>query len=378
MTIEQLPIPASLAVEGGHAFRHSAGVSDAVERAVWGHDDFRLTADERLVVMQPSPDREYVLGVARDGGTIVATARVAFPLRDNLRAGYLQIDVLPEYRRQGLGDALLAFAEQQVRLRGRTTIMSWSDTAVRQNREKGKGRHAGDDGPVLVPPTGSGFFPAEEPSAMFAVHAGFELVQVDRMSVLYLDRLDGVSRIEQDAGRVGAPDYELVAWGERCPDGLLADYSLLRQRMSTDPPLGGFAQEEERWDADRVRREEERSAASGTSTLVCAARHRATGRLVGHTVLERFGSRPAVVYQEDTLVLEQHRGHRLGMWLKATNLRRVLAEWPDAERIYTWNAEENAFMLEVNAALGFQPAGRTAGWQKVLPLHRFGGAPAVT
>lgn len=148
--------------------------------------------------------------------------------------------------------------------------------------------------------------------------------------------------------------------------------------MSTDPPLGGFAQEEEQWDADRIRREEGRSAEGGTSTLVCAARHRPSGHLVGHTILERFASRPAIVHQEDTLVLDEHRGHRLGLWLKAANLRRVLAEWPGAERVYTWNAEENTFMLDVNVALGFRPAGRTAGWQKVLPPHRFGDASGVT
>lgn len=78
------------------------------------------------------------------------------------------------------------------------------------------------------------------------------------------------------------------------------------------------------------------------------------------------GSRPAVVHQEDTLVLDEHRGHRLGMWLKASNLRRAADSWTDAERIYTWNAEENSFMLEVNVALGFRPSGRTAGWQRVL------------
>ncbi len=368
-TIEQLPIPATLDAEGGDGFRRSAAVSNAVERGVWGHDDFCTAADERLVMLQPGPDREYVLGVARDDGAIVANARLGFPARDNLQSAFLQIEVLPAYRRRGLGAALLAFAEREVRLRGRTTIMSWSDTAVRDDREAGA---------VLVPPTGAGSFPAGDASAILALRSGFELVQVDRMSVLHLDRLEGVTQLERDAGRVGASDYEVVAWGGRCPDGLLADYSLLRQRMSTDPPLGGFAQEEERWDAGRIRREEEKSSEGGTSMLVCAARHRATGQLVGHTILERFESRPSVVYQEDTLVLEEHRGHRLGLWLKAANLRRVLTEWRGAERVYTWNAEENTFMLDVNVALGFRPAGRTAGWQKVLPQVRFGEPPGVT
>ncbi|VDR33039.1 Uncharacterised protein [Arthrobacter agilis] len=66
-------------------------------------------------------------------------------------------------------------------------------------------------------------------------------------------------------------------------------------------------------------------------------------------------------------MLDNHRGHRLGMWLKATNLLLAADVWGNADRIYTWNAEENSFMLEVNEALGFRPSGRTAGWQRVSP-----------
>lgn len=273
----------------------------------------------------------------------------------------MQIEVLPAERRQGLATALLAFAERQMAARGRRIVMSWSDA-------RSEDRHP--SGPVLVPPTGAGAFPADDASAVMALRSGFELVQVDRQSVLHLvgvpDLVGGLMQREHAAAVVASGDYELQEWTDRCPEGLVRDYALLRQRMSTDPPLGGFAQEEESWDEGRVRREEEKSLAGGASSLVCAVRHRGSGQLVGHTILERFGSRPAVVYQEDTLVLGEHRGHRLGMWLKAANLRRVLGQWPTAERIYTWNAEENTFMLDVNVALGFRPSGRTAGWQKLL------------
>ena len=361
ITIEQLPIPAALDVEGGDDFVQSAAVSNAVERGIWGHDDFETDVEERIVMVQPTPDREYVLGVARHGERIVANARLSFPQRDNLQTAFVQIEVLPPHRRQGIATALLAFVEQQMALRSRTIIMCWSDARVDEGLPQAS---------ALVPPTGAGAFPADDASAILALRSGFELVQVDRQSVLHLSEpanaLDGPARQERAAGAVGSGAYALVEWADRCPEDLVRDYSLLRQKMSTDPPLGGFAQEEELWDAGRIRREEEKSRAGGASSLVCAVQHRASGQLVGHTILERFDSKPAVVYQEDTLVLEEHRGHRLGMWLKAANLRRVLGEWPTAERIYTWNAEENTFMLDVNVALGFRPSGRTAGWQKVI------------
>ncbi len=369
VTIEQLPIPATLDAPGGGDFALSAAVSNEVERALWGHDDFRLDVRERLAMVQPTPDRERVLGVAREHGEIVANARLSIPQRDNLRTAYLQIEVLPSHRRRGTATALLAFMEQHAASRGRSIIMSWSDARAGVPG----GRHP-QGARTLVPPTGAGAFPADDASAVLALHAGFELVQVDRQSVLDLDllrqdpdRRHGLGAQESEAAASGSGGYALVGWTDRCPEHLVDDYALLRQRMSTDPPLGGFAQEEELWDAGRIRREEDTSLAGGASSLVCAVRHTATGRLVGHTILERFEARPAVVYQEDTLVLEEHRGHRLGMWLKEANLRRTLDAWPDARRVYTWNAEENTFMLAVNVALGFRPSGRTAGWQKVLP-----------
>lgn len=357
IAVERLPIPSSLGAEGGSDFARSADVSNAVERAVWGHDDFATGVEERLVMLQDTPDREYVLGVARDGSEIVANARLSIPLRDNLQAAFVQIEVAPPHRRRGIATLLLSFVEQEMARRGRTIIMAWSDA------------RAGGEPPSdarLVPPTGAGFFPAAEASAVFARRSGFELVQVDRQSVLTLDDVEDALRLEHAARIIGSPDYDIVEWVDRCPDDLLEDYALLRRRMSTDPPLGGFAQEEEAWDADRIRREEQRTLAGGTSSLVCAVRHRTNGQLVGHTILERSVARPAVVYQEDTLVLGEHRGHRLGTWLKAANLRRARDEWHTAERIYTWNAEENTFMLDVNVALGFRASGRTAGWQKVL------------
>ena len=73
------------------------------------------------------------MGLAEPAETedsFVGNARISIPLRDNLQAAYVQLEVLPGKRRQGIASALLAFAEQQLTLRGRTTIMSWSDARM--------------------------------------------------------------------------------------------------------------------------------------------------------------------------------------------------------------------------------------------------------
>ncbi|CEA08907.1 hypothetical protein BN1051_02265 [Arthrobacter saudimassiliensis] len=104
----------------------------------------------------------------------------------------------------------------------------------------------------------------------------------------------------------------------------------------------------------------------GARELVTAVRHLETGTLVGHTVLMVFDAVPAAAFQDDTLVLRRHRGHRLGTVLKAANLLRLYEQLPDVQRIWTWNAVENRHILDINEALGFRPVGVSGQWQKVL------------
>ena len=72
------------------------------------------------------------------------------------------------------------------------------------------------------------------------------------------------------------------------------------------------------------------------------------------------------MYQGDTLVLREHRGHGLGMLTKIAVLDALATVRPDAERIHTWNAQENAHMLAINVALGFRQTSVDAEWQRDL------------
>ena len=68
--------------------------------------------------------------------------------------------------------------------------------------------------------------------------------------------------------------------------------------------------------------------------------------------------------QLDTLVLAEHRGHRLGMLLKVANLRALQASGSAPSLVSTFNAEENRHMLNVNEAIGFRPVGHAGCWRK--------------
>ena len=75
---------------------------------------------------------------------------------------------------------------------------------------------------------------------------------------------------------------------------------------------------------------------------------------------------PERAYQWGTLVLAEHRGHRLGMLVKLAALRALQAASPSTRSVSTWNAEGNTPMIAVNEALGFVPVGTLSSWTQRL------------
>ncbi|OMH35231.1 hypothetical protein BGP79_00755 [Tersicoccus sp. Bi-70] len=276
------------------------------------------------------------------------------PLRENPAVAWVDVVVDPGRQRRGVGSSLMAVAERDLRTAGRTVLTGWTETA------------GTEPWPDAVPArSGAGAVPAGAPEVAFARRHGYVLEQVERLGRLDVPVAPATLQAWY-AALPEHPDHELIAWSDVAPADTAADYAQLKTAMSTDVPSADLEQDEEDWDAGRVADEEAELAAGGGHRLVTAVRHVPTGRLVGHTVLERFDARPAVAYQQDTLVLSAHRGHRLGMLLKIDNLRRLATAWPEVRRVYTWNAEENTPVLAINVELGFRQAGVVGAWQKRL------------
>ena len=96
------------------------------------------------------------------------------------------------------------------------------------------------------------------------------------------------------------------------------------------------------------------------------ARHRASRRLAGHTVVAVDADQPEYGDQHDTSVLREHRGHRLGMLLKTEMLRWLAEVEPGLRRIDTWNDQDNDHMLAVNERLGYRRTSRNLEFQRDL------------
>jgi GNAT superfamily N-acetyltransferase len=338
-------------------FRECQAMREAHDMAVWGNLDRCLTATEALEYWRGNRYEERQLFLARIGNEPVGLCSVTLPLRENTATAGIDVLVVPRWRRRGIGHALLGHAEAVAHTRGRSSLDAFHEIPL--EAWEGGSR-------MLAAKSGAGHLPMDDPASAFAVAAGYELEQVERSSRLALP-VPGNLLVRLEAeGFSHGEHYTLTAWDDHCPEALVAGFARLRARMSTDAPTAGMDWEREEWDAARVREDESTLVRGGVQSSVAAALHRHTGELVAYTVLTWRPQVPESLIQQDTLVAGEHRGHRLGMLVKAANLRRAQAKWPSARSVLTWNASENQHMLAINTALGFKPAGYEGEWQKRL------------
>ncbi|HKU31816.1 GNAT family N-acetyltransferase [Arthrobacter sp. NyZ413] len=368
--IGQLWIPDSLDGRDAKDFLDAVEVSRKVRMQVWGSDDLAYTPLEKLLELSDPYERQVIL-VARVDGRIVGTVDIALPLADNMDLAEFTLDILPDFQRRGIGKQLLEAAEHFARSEGRSIVL------VDTNHPASSLRGNADE--QLVPGSGLGFVPLASREVDFAMRMGYTLQHIEQFSSCILP-LDSklVAELELEAEDTNAGRYSLHHWTDRCPEQWLEAVAALENAAGELATEGGEApagaQEELVFDAGVLRQAEDAAVAQGRRTVVTAVEHVASGRIVGLTTIGVLAQRQDVVFQDDTIVLQEHRGNKLGLLIKVANMQRLSEQFPDARVIYTWNAPENRYLLTVNRQLGFTTAGVTGLWQKELP----GTGPKVT
>jgi GNAT superfamily N-acetyltransferase len=285
-------------------------------------------------------DERPVLFVASDGTSDVANALVWLPLLDNLENASVFLTVDPDHRRRGIGASFARHVLEFVRGEGRSRVIFFGTASL--------------DGTT--------------PGAVLAEQLGAKLAFLGVRRQLDLTAVDDamLDRLEDKEVSTHADGYEFVTWIDRLPDHLVDDGARLMARMSTDAPMGDLALEPEKWDAARYREKEAQALARGRRRVAAGAVDPATGRLVAYTDIGVSMLQPVVAYQWDTVVDPEHRGHRLGLFIKITNLRELRRVSPTSVSVQTWNAESNEHMVRVNDMLGFRPAEYSKQWQLEL------------
>jgi hypothetical protein len=136
--------------------------------------------------------------------------------------------------------------------------------------------------------------------------------------------------------------------------------------MGEEVPLGDLEIEAAVWTPERLLASEARRHRQGQfwSTTVAVAPE---GGLAAYSQLGGAESQPGRLYQWDTMVRPEHRGHRLGMAVKLPNLHAMQARLGDGSAVvHTWNAPGNAAMIAVNDRLGFRAVENLCEYQRKL------------
>ena len=320
--------------DDAEAVRRSVGVLEAVRRheQPWSHP---YTADSLSLGIRHGWDGEPAVHflVTADGSD-VATATYETTTYDNLHVAWLGVDVHPEHRRRGHGTAVVEHLMDRARRDGKTSVGmdSWD---------------------LPGPPE-------------FAARLGFEQKQVSvnrRQHLAKIDRAE-LDRLH-DAALEAASGYELLRRVGPTPADELPALAGLTEAIN-DAPLDDLDIEDEVFPPERIVAYESAQAARGHVLHRVIARHRETGELAGHTVVAVESQRPWIAHQHDTSVVRAHRGHRLGLLLKADMVRWLAEVQPRLETIDTWNAESNDHMIGVNRILGYEVLSRAFAYQRSL------------
>lgn len=295
-----------------------------------------LTAFRQVREMRFGWDGEvarYYLAVA-DGRNVGIVCLYA-PEHDNTDLVWVDLRIAPSLRRQGLGRSVFEAVCRTALALGRPLVLlerGWDTPATRG----------------------------------FAAALGFPLGLVTVRRALHLtgspaerERFEAL-RAEAESSSSG---YDLVRVEGRTPAELV-DGLVLATEAINDAPNGDLEYEDEVYDAERIRAFEQAQADAGFRLRRVLAVERATGAVAGHTVVSVYSEQPAYAEQDDTTVIADHRGHRLGLRLKADMLCWLSEAEPQVRTILTENAESNEHMIAVNDLLGFQVAGRQLLFQR--------------
>jgi GNAT superfamily N-acetyltransferase len=243
--------------------------------------------------------------------------------RDGTNDATLELFVmtLPAHRRRGVGRALARVALDALIEQGGTSVLG----AAR-----------------------------DETGAAFCRALGLSHRQDERCSrLLIADVDDAQQQAWLDDGPTHASGYRLEGWVGVCPDEWAEPLARALDAM-VDAPLDDLDWHPQPLTVERLLRRERFWTAKGgnvVTTLALAP----DGEPAGVSQIVVWPDRPQVAEQGDTGVVAAHRGHRLGRWLKAANLRRARDHAPGIQAIQTYNAESNPHMLAINVEMGFRP-----------------------
>ena len=315
--------------------RDLAGIAPAFRR--WQRDylpDLPAFGEVRLRHWCTSgfEQQALVFGAFADDDAVEADgfATFGFELKTNLDLTWANIFVPADKRTGGAETALF-------------------EELVRQTEELGRKRLA-----VEMPRT-------QAPAPFADLSGGGNHTDTAVMSTLDLGTIDQAQYAQWAEPSAKNSEYTLVGWIERCPDELAESYCRAMDAMA-DQPIGSFEYEFAKVPIERLRFGEALMAKLGIRRYVQAALDR-EGNVAGFNVLAAYPDEPEYMEVWNTGVPRGHRGHGLGLRVKAAATLWVLEDRPSTRLVGTFNNDENQWMLAVNRTMDYRPLVEWPGYE---------------
>ena len=280
---------------------------------------FRFTLAEGY---ERIPGEVWVAFGADGDARVAGFCRLGLPDLENRDRAWVNPVVHPAARRQGVGRELLRHVASRAAANGRVIL----------------------DGMALSDSAGDAF--------ARRVGATLALTEVRRVQDLRTLPPERVAGLRATAARAAA-GYRLVTWTGPVPDEHLDQVAEVYNAINDAPR--GEGQDDEVWDADRLRDREDALLRAGYMRgYWVAAVAEATGEMAAITEIVIDPEHPEWGFQQLTAVTRPHRGHRLGLLVKTAMLEWLAVAEPKLERIATGNAAANEHMIAVNDTLGYE------------------------